>query len=122
MAQLFELVAPGLILTRHIFRGLQRPLYCDDDPQGDERKLIYTRRPSADYEWIGGPQGTTVRRPAPAGHVFVVIISPNLRHREQYANVDGWIERWNWVKEDNGLAEAPVQWVDRYRQKLWSRE
>jgi hypothetical protein len=71
MAQLFELVAPGLILTRHIFRGLQRPLYCDDDPQGDERKLIYTRCPSADYEWIGGlilrrvgqaPRGPSTRR------------------------------------------------------------
>ncbi len=32
--------------------------------------------------------------------------------------IDGWVERWNWVREDMGLSEAPIDWVDRYDEKL----
>jgi hypothetical protein len=121
IAQFYELVIPGLILAKHIFRGLERPLCCDDNMEADERKLIYTRKPQFDFEWIGGPHGSPVRRSVPPGKVFVVIISPNEKHIETFPEIAGWIERWNWVDEDSGLSEAPTNWVDRYREKLWTR-
>jgi len=31
---------------------------------------------------------------------------------DKFPEVDGWIERWNWVKESEGLKEAPARWVD----------
>ena len=46
IAQFYEMVMPGLILTRHIFKGLNRGLYCDDNSDGDEEKLVYTRKPA----------------------------------------------------------------------------
>ncbi len=121
IAQFYELVVPGLILTRHVFRGLERPLFCDGSMQGDEDKLVYTRKPALDFEWTGGPEGHPTRREVPAGKVFGVIISPNKKHREPFPEVAGWIHHWNWVDEDSGLAEAPIHWVDRYTEKLWTR-
>ncbi|HEB85790.1 MAG TPA: hypothetical protein ENI68_02070 [Gammaproteobacteria bacterium] len=61
IAQFYMLVVPGLILTRHIFRGLERPLYCDGDMDADGSKLVYSRAPTLDYEWAGGAQGEPVR-------------------------------------------------------------
>lgn len=47
--------------------------------------------------------------------------SPNVRHREKYGEVECFIAAWNWIEEDSVLAEAPIEWVDRYDRKLWSR-
>lgn len=122
IAQFYELVIPGLILARHVFRGLERPLYCDSSNVGDKAKLVYTWKPEADYEQVGGPHGRTIKRDPPVGKVFAVIVSPNIRHAEQFPQLAGWIEHWNWLEEDRGLDEAPVSWVDRYAEKLWTRE
>ncbi len=122
IAQFYKLVIPGLILTRHIFRGLERPLRCDDNMKGDESKLIYTRKPVRDYIWTGGVQGGAQESSAPMGCVFNVIISPNIKHKEKYPEVDGWVERWYWVEEDSGLPEAPSNWVDRFKEKLYTRK
>ena len=62
IAQFYMLVCPGLILAKHIFRGLERPLYCDGDMEADGNKLIYSRKPSFDYEWSGGPNGQEIQR------------------------------------------------------------
>lgn len=122
IAQFYKLVCDGLILTRHIFEGLERPLYCDGSPKGDSNKLVYTRKPARDVEWTGGKSGNLIWREAPKGCVFVVIITPNTRHRDRYPSIDGWVNHWAWTEEDVGLAEAPINWVDRYTTKLWTRE
>jgi hypothetical protein len=36
--------------------------------------------------------------------------------------VFGSIEKWNWVKEDPALVDAPIEWESRYSEKLWSRK
>lgn len=48
IAQLYELVVQGLILSRHIFKGLRRRLYADDDSHADKSVLIYARVPAFD--------------------------------------------------------------------------
>lgn len=121
IAQFYKLVIPGMILTRHIFKGLNRPLCCDDNMEGDEGKLVYTRKPTFDYEWVGGKTGRPVERSVPLGRVFAVIVSPNERHKENFPGIECWIERWNWLEEDLGLPESPINWVDRYGQKIYTR-
>jgi hypothetical protein len=123
IAQLYEIVLPGLILSTHIFRGLNRPLYCDGSVDGDKKKLIYTRRPRFDVDLRRGHSPgdyTIVRREPPPGRTYIVIVSPNERHREAYPVVDAWIEHWNWVEEDRGLLGAPVDWIGRYEVRLHS--
>lgn len=124
IAQFFKLINDGgLVLARHIFEGLARPLYCDGSRDGDKKILVYTRSPRKDYEWVGdGVNGGPVEREAPANHVFAVFASPNLRHVEQYPSVKCWINHWTWIAQDGGLAEAPIDWVDRFERKLWTRE
>jgi len=119
IAQFYHTVCDGLILTRHIFEGLERPLYCDGKSNGDSVKLAYSRKPTKDCEWVGGKHGYLQKLDAPEGHVFAVIVSPNV-HTEKYPDIKGWIEHWSWIKEDQGLNEAPINWVDRYNCKLWT--
>lgn len=121
VAQFYKLVVPGLILTRHIFGGLDRPLFCDNKMNGDESKYVFSRKPAWDWIWEGGSLGEPAQKQAPDKSVFVVIISKNDRHKDRFPDVDGWIERWNWVKESEGLKEAPARWVDRYAEKIWTR-
>jgi hypothetical protein len=121
LAQFAGIVAPGLILARHIFRGLNRPLYADGSMQGDARKLVHTWRPAYDFEWpnrFGEPQRMT----APDNCVFVVLVSKNERHIGKWPEVYGWIDRWNWVFEDPRLPGAPIDWDSRYEEKLFTRE
>jgi len=121
VAQFYKLVIPGLILTRHIFEGLDRPLFCDSQMDGDKSKYVFSRKPAWDYIWEGEATGQPIQRTAPDKSVFVVIISKNDKHKDKFPEVDGWIERWNWVKESEGLKEAPARWVDRYTEKIWTR-
>src|SRR5262249_54787957 len=124
IAQLYEMVIPGLILSRHIFKGLRPRLFTDDSPDSDRVKHIYSRKPAFDVEiergkTPGNPQ--IVKKAAPPGRVFVVIVSPIAdRHKAKYPGLDGWLERWNWVKEDQGLQDAPENWLDRYDSKVYS--
>ena len=122
IAQCYELVIPGLILSDHIFQGLNRPLYCDGSDGRGEDKLIYSRRASFDYEVEKGKDGQfrAVRHRAPPGRTFVVIASPNI-HTEEFDMVDLWIDRWNWTNESERLQGAPVNWFDRYDRKIYSR-
>lgn len=124
IAQLYELVIPGLILSKHIFRGLRRRLYCDESQDADQSKFVYSRTPAFDVVITTGSipgDPKIVKRAAPPSKTFVVIVSPNIRHRREYPMIDGWLDRWNWVDVDPGLDEAPVNWLDRYDKKLYSR-
>ena len=122
IAQLFGLALPGTILSRHVFQGLKRPLYTDGNINADAEKLIYTRKPAFDCIWSGGPQDGLIKRTAPpSGCVFAVYVSPNIKHKQSFPDVDGWINYCTWIEEDQALSEAPTDWVGRYTRKLWTR-
>lgn len=122
VAQFYGLVIPGLILTRHQFRGLQRNMYTDGDKTADEQVLVNAWTPAMDFEWrANGRTGSIERRNRPPGRVFVVLCTPNVKHRDSFPKVDCWIDRWNWVEGDTYLESAPQGWVDRYKEKLWTR-
>jgi hypothetical protein len=121
LAQFDSIVSPGLITSRHIFRGLNRPLYADGSMHADKDKLVHTWKPGWDFDWndrFGRPR----KLPAPDNCVFVVLISRNIRHLDKWREVYGWIDRWNWVDEDPKLPEAPLNWDSRYSNKLFTRK
>ncbi len=122
IAQFYGIVRPGLILPKHIFQGLERPLYTKGDMEGDTDKLVYSRKPTKDYVWSGDRfSGKIDEREPLADRTFVTIISPN-RDNEKFPGIEGWIEHWNWVVEDGELDAAPIDWQERYGQKLWSEK
>lgn len=120
VAQYYGIVQEGLQNACHLFRGLKRPLFHDGDAEADGNVLIYSWRPKVDYVRAGSPYNGTPRpRSQVPGRVFVVLV----RKADQADyNVVGDIEHWNWVEEDSELENAPVDWADRYIEKLWSRE
>lgn len=121
IAQFYKIVMPGLILAKHIFKGLERPLYLEGDMEGDANKLVYSWKPKWDYEWEGDRFHGGPARKAPINtRVFVAIISPN-NDKGEFPEIAGWIEHWNWVKENSSLDAAPVEWETRYTEKLWSQ-
>lgn len=118
LAQFYNIVAPGLILAKHIFRGLNRPLFAKGNMGADSEKLIYSRKPKWDYEWKDGPTGGPEKKGPLPGRVFVTIVSPT--DDKDFPSIVGWIEHWNWVHEAADLKEAPAEWDTRYKEKLWS--
>jgi hypothetical protein len=121
LAQFYTLVADGLIVTRHCFNGLRRDLFCDGAQGGHLKKFALVRKPAYDYVWEGDNFGGPAKKVAPPESVFVVLISGN-GHKENFPDIEGWIDRWSWVEEDRGpMDETPVGWVDRYESKVWTR-
>ena len=123
IAQFFTLVGNGLIVSRHIFLGLKRPLCNDGKMDADHDKIIHSRKPPWDYRWEWRTRFDPPERiSAPPGKVFVIIISKNsVKHQAHFPMVSGWVDRWNWAEEDEGLAEAPINWVERYGKKIYTR-
>jgi hypothetical protein len=119
VSQYYGIVQDDLISAQHLFKGLKRSLMYNGDMHADQSVLVCTWRSLYDYKWVGSPQdGHPERMNPPRDQVFVVLV------REEPANehgVLGSIERWNWVQEDLELPHAPVDWNQRYGQKLWSR-
>ena len=120
IAQYYGIVQTGLLAAQHAFKGLNRKLLDDDDMQAEERIVVYTWRPPADYLWSGSPfNGTPVRVvPPPPGKVFVVLVRIDPPDKD---GIEGSIERWNWVREDPRLPGAPVDSNARYGTRLWSK-
>ncbi len=119
IAQAYGIIVNGMIMARHIFKGLKRGV-CDgsEDNQGPN-KLIYSWLPKFDYVWRGDPfTGKIEPVAAPQGKVFVVIVSPN---SDINAENVGWIERWNWVDQDKEVKEAPIGFKHRYDGNIWTR-
>ncbi len=114
--EFYKIVCPHLIMTEHIFKGLSRHLDTDGDHHADRIKRVYTWRPNQYYEYDGK---NVIQKDVPKGYVFQVFVSPNLnKHKEEWPEFEGWIERWCWVKEDEGLQGAPINWLDRYDEYL----
>jgi hypothetical protein len=120
IAQYYGIVQSGLFSAQHAFKGLNRKLLDEEDVQAEEKIVIYSWRPLADYVWQGSSSnGVPVRVvPPPRGKVFVVLvrIDPPDEH-----GIEGSIERWNWIREDSKTPKAPVDWDARYGTRLWSR-
>jgi hypothetical protein len=120
LAQFDSIVIPGLIMARHFFRGLNRPLCTDDCMEGDAKKIAHSWRPACDYVWLK-PYGRPQRLDVEGNRVIVVLVGKNERHVEQWPEVYGWIDRWSWVFEDPNLPGAPIDWESRYAEKLCTR-
>jgi hypothetical protein len=119
IVQLQLVILPGMGLTRHVFQGLQRPLLCEGDINGSEKKLVYCRKPSFDGTAFVGADGFEAKRiPPPDAQTLCTIVTPN--GDGSYPEIFGWIDRWNWVQEDRGAPEAPDNWIDRYNTKLFT--
>jgi hypothetical protein len=119
IAQYYGNVRSGILSAQHLFRGLQRPMADGDDMDVDKRVLVYTWRSLNDFLWVGDRfSGSVMRRPPPPGEVFVVIVR---EEKPDEYGICGSVERWNWVREDPELPQAPVAWEQRYGEKLWSR-
>ena len=90
-----------------------------NDSQADKNVLIYSLRPQVDYEWNGNQfDGYPEEKEPPPGRVFVVIVSEQSIDEH---GISGSIGRWNWVKEQSDFWGAPLDWNQRYVEKLWSR-
>ena len=123
IAQFYGLLQNKMHLTEHVFRGLERKLYSDGNMNGSASKLVYTRKAAYDWVWVGSKtDGRPMQIAAPAACVFAVFVSPNVRHRSDYPNVDGWINHWTWIDEDIAKPGAPENWSERFTKQVWTRE
>jgi len=116
VVEFYNIVHPHLIMAEHIFKGLSRHLDTDGNHRADKVKREYTWKPKYCYEYDGK---NIIQKDVPDGYVFQVFVSPNInKHKEEWPEFTGWIDRWCWVKEDKGLQSAPVNWLDRYDEYL----
>jgi hypothetical protein len=124
IAQFYGIIQPGLLEAVHAFKGLNRPLMQADDMQADQHIIAYSWRPQFDYVWSRSRfNGDPIPRVPPKDTVFVVL-AQILKQPEEYRDhgvIVGTIEHWSWIAEDPSLAEAPIEWQERYERKLWSR-
>jgi hypothetical protein len=124
IAQYYGMVQDGMNSAVHLFQGIKRPLMYGNDKEVDKSVLVYSWRPVTDFMWAGSRfDGRVIRKVPPEGRVFVVLVMPESQPIDfpGVGKVMGSIEKWNWVKEDPFLSNAPVDWNKRYDKKLWSR-
>jgi len=121
IAEFWGIVEPSLILARHAFRGLKRPLAHNGDMHADRRMVIYSWRPMWDFVWVGDAHHGHLEKKSPPPKTVMVVIVREEQQLDPHG-VYGSIKRWNWVKEDLILPHAPIEWGQRYAKKLWSRE
>jgi hypothetical protein len=122
LGQMYGVVGPGLIFARHLFRGLRRDMYVQDDKNAAAKKLVATWARERDAELIGPKSDMTLRHvAAPANRVFAVYISVNEMVTD-FPDVYGWADHWAWIAADPILPGAPIDWNSRYDERLWSRE
>lgn len=113
-AQFEKLVKPAVRDPEFIFLGLERALYNDNSLEGDNEKLVYVFSPRFDYVWKGSKfDGSIERIKKPNNCVFTVIVSKNNLHKDEYKDVFGFIEEWNWCDSESH-GKKPVSWIDRY--------
>ncbi|MFZ0477909.1 MAG: hypothetical protein WAL71_02080 [Terriglobales bacterium] len=121
MAQFYGIVQDGLIGAQHAFRGLNRPMCYEDNMEADQTILVYSWRPSADYEFLGeGPAYDLIEMRPVQGRAFVALVREE-KVKQENTLTEGTIEKWNWVGEDPELPGAPIDWKIRYAKKLWSK-
>lgn len=122
LGQMFGVMGPGLILARHVFKGLRREMFVGDDKRAASDKLALSWRPERDAR-LAGPKENPILEfnDAPKDRVFVVYISLN-QMLGDFPDIYGWAEHWAWVQQSAELPEAPVEYEVRFDNRLWSRE
>lgn len=119
VAEYFAIVRDGLMSAHHCFRGVKREMADRYSMDLDQRIVVYTWRSPFAAAWVGSRfDGYVIQKAAPPGCVFAVLV------REEDANehgVFGSIEHWYWIDEDSAMPQAPVDWANRYRERLWSK-
>lgn len=118
LGQLYGVVAPGLIMTDHIFQGLRRPMSVNGDSQADEAKLVFTWAARQDAQMTR--EGELRFVAAPIETVFFTIASPN-GDRNQHPDIFAWIENWGWLQAHSTLSGAPTEYDTRYDARVWTR-
>ena len=119
IAEYFAIVRDGLATAKHCFRGVSRPMADGNAMDVDQRVIVYTWRSLFAAFWVGSQfDGYWAKRAAPPGCVFAVLVREEVIDGE---GIVGSIERWNWIEEDSGLPQAPIDWGSRYGKKLWSK-
>jgi hypothetical protein len=123
IAEYYAIVRGGILGAQHAFRGVKRPMASGSAMDVDRRIVVYTWRSLFAAMWVGSQfegefQGEVVRKAAPPGVVFAVLVR---EEEDAGEGIYGSIERWNWIEEDPNLPHAPVAWAERYGGKLWSR-
>lgn len=120
LGQMYGVIGTGLIMTRHVFKGLNRDMYVREDKDAAAKKLVATWAAGRDAELVGDPQKPYLQyREAPANRVFAVYISPN-EMLTDFPDIHGWAEHWAWIAADPKLPGAPMDWNTRYDEKVWS--
>lgn len=120
IGQLYGVVAPGLILTQHLFRGLKRGMMIGDDRNAAAKMLVASWSQRRDARLVGDPHNPQLDYlEAPKNCVFVVAISKNERLID-FPQIYGWIEHWTWVAADPDEIGAPVDWNTRYDERVWT--
>src|SRR6266536_1801711 len=120
-AQFYGIIRPGLISAVHAFRGLNRPFMSADDMQGDKTIIAYSWKPEFDYVWANSRfNGNPIpRRPPP--HLVFVVLMQELKDCQEFPShglITGTIEHWSWIEGDPNLDQAPIEWNERYAQRL----
>lgn len=120
LGQMYKVVGTGMILAKHVFRGLRRDMLVGDDDTADKKKLAITWVSPRDAKLTGPASACQVEyEEAPEGCVFVVYVSPNEMLKD-FPNIYGWAEHWAWLPADSNLPGAPIDWETRYDSRIWS--
>jgi hypothetical protein len=120
LGQFYGIVDTGLILAKHVFQGFKRDMFVENDKKADERKLAATWSNGRDVKIVGGKTDLKLEfTPAPPKSTFAVYISPN-EMLEDFPNIYGWADHWAWLPAHGVLADAPIDYENRYDKKLWS--
>jgi hypothetical protein len=120
LGQMYGVVGTGLIMTRHVYKGLKRDMYVREDKDAAAKKLVATWAAPRDAELVGEEHNSYLSYvDAPAGRVFAVYISPN-EMLTDFPDIHGWAEHWAWIAADPSVAGAPIDWNSRYDSRVWS--
>jgi hypothetical protein len=121
VGQLFGVLGPGLVMAQHVFQGLKRDMYVRNDSHADVTKFAITWTHPRDAVFAGDPvAGRLEYLPAPKDRVFGVYVSPNGMLKD-FPSIFGWAEHWTWIAADPNTVGAPVDWVERYDKRIWTK-
>ena len=120
LGQLYGVLGPGLIMTRHVFQGLKRDMLVRNDSQADVKKLALTWDAARDGVYVGDAHtGALQYHGARPERVFGVYVSAN-EMLGDFPSVYGWAEHWTWIAADPTKVGAPIDYTTRYGEHLWT--
>jgi hypothetical protein len=120
LGQAYGVVSTGLIMARHVFKGLNRDMTIQGNSHAAADKLAVTWLAPRDALLVGPKFNPTIRYcEAPPKRTFAVYISPN-QMLQKFPHIHGWAEHWAWIASDPARPTAPVDWETRYDDEIWT--